>query len=233
MKILILTFWCLIPLGLVAYHYGPGQTGVALDLSAEQIESAASRVASGDWNEAIEAYEQALVSLPKDRISEGRSIRLAIAKARMESGKLPQARTELEALVKEIDADPSADVPLRDDALSTLASSRFYMTYLMKLEGLPEPDWLPEIEAARQERKLLLKRAGDAGDPKAAAEHADALESAIRLARTDPADLYAKPIPSQCKNCKSGKCSKPSPKTGPKEDARGASAGPPVDGEGH
>ncbi len=232
MKILILTLWCLIPLGLVAYHYGPGQTGVALDQSAEQLRLAASHAAAGKWAAAIESYERALGTLPKDKTTESQAIRLAIAKARIESGQLPQARTDLEVLAREIAEDPAADPALRDDTLSTLASSRFYMTYLMKLEGLPEPEWLPEIEAARQERKLLLQRAEEKGDAKAAAEQADALESAIRLARTEPADLYAKPIPKQC-NCKSGKCKKPSKKTGPKQDSRSAGSGPPADGEGY
>lgn len=232
MKILILTFWCLVPLGLLAFHYGPGQKGVALDHAGDHLSLAESRVKSEKWTEAIDAYEQALGALPKDRIAEARKIRLEIAKARMESGQLPLARTDLEQLAKELEADPSADHATRDEALATLASSRFYMTYLMKLEGLPEAEWEPEIEAARQERKLLVQRAKEAGDEKAAAKHADDLESAIKLARTDPAELYGKPIPTPC-CCKSGKCKKPSAKPATKQkDARGASSGPPIDGEG-
>lgn len=232
MKILILTLWCLVPLGLVAFHYGPGQKGVALDHAGDHLSLAASRVKSENWPQAIEAYEQALAALPKDRTADAAKIRLEIAKARMQSGHLPQARTELEQLVKELEVDPAADHAVREDALATLASSRFYMTYLMKLEGLPEEEWEPEIEAARQERKLLVQRANEAGDTQAAAKYADDLESAIRLARTDPAELYGKAIPKQC-NCKSGKCKKPSPKPAAKQkDARGASSGPPIDGEG-
>jgi len=233
MKILILTFWCLVPLGLVAFHYGPGQKGIALDRAGDHLSLAESRVKSEKWTEAIDAYERALGALPKDRVSEARKIRLEIAKARMQSGQLPQARTDLEQLAKELEGDPSADHMTRDEALATLASSRFYMTYLMKLEGLPEAEWEPEIEAARQERKLLVQRAKDAGDDAGSAKHADDLESAIKLARTDPAELYGKPIPKQCSNCKSGKCKKPSAKPATKQkDARDASAGPPIDGEG-
>jgi tetratricopeptide (TPR) repeat protein len=232
MKILILTLWCLVPLGLVAFHYGPGQKGVALDRTGDHLSLAANQVKSGNWPQAIEAYEQALAALPKDRAADAAKIRLEIAKARMQSGHLPQARTELEQLAKELEADPASDHAVRDDALATLASSRFYMAYLMKLEGLPEAEWEPEIEAARQERKLLVQRANEAGDTQAAAKYADDLESAIRLARTDPAELYGKAIPKPC-NCKSGKCKKPSPKPAAKQkDARGASSGPPIDGQG-
>lgn len=235
MKILILTLWCLIPLGLVAFHYGPGRTGIALDETSEILAAAEHHAATENWKEAIASYELALAKLPKERVAEARPIRLAIAKARMQSNELPKAREELAALSAELEADPKADPALRDGTLAELASARFYMTYLMKLEGLPETEWEPEIEAARQERKLLVSRANETGDTKAAALHADDLEAAIRLARTDPADLYGKPIPKQCSACKSGKCNnpKPSAKPGKKpEDSRGASSGAPIDGGG-
>ena len=232
MKILILTLWCLIPLGLLSFHYGPGRTGIALDETSEILAAAENHAASEDWKEAIASYELALAKLPKDRVADALPIRLASAKARMQSNELPKAREELAALSAELEADPKADPALRDGALAELASARFYMTFLMKLEGLPETEWEPEIEAARQERKLLVSRATN---PKAAALHADDLEAAIRLARTDPADLYGKPIPKQCSGCKSGKCNNPKPSANPgkkSKDSRGASAGAPIDGGG-
>ena len=143
-------------------------------------------------------------------------------------------REELAALAEELAQDPKAHAGLRDETLATLATSRFYMTYLMKLEGLPDSEWEPEIEAARQERKLLVQRATEAGDTASAAKHADDLESAIRLARMEPEELYGKAIPKQC-NCKSGKCASNKPGTKPSQkpkDSRGAGSGPPVDGEG-
>lgn len=233
MKILVLTLWCLVPLGLLAYHYGPGQTGLKLDAAAAALEQATSKSASSEWKGAISSYEEALVKLPKERVDEARRIRLELAKARMEAAELPKAREELAELADELAQDPNAHAGLRDETLATLATSRFYMTYLMKLEGLPDSDWEPEIEAARQERKLLVLRATEAGDTEAAKKHADDLESAIRLARMEPEELYGKAIPKQC-NCKSGKCNKPSDKVGKEKnkDARGGSAGPPVDGEG-
>lgn len=235
MKILILTLWCLIPLGLLAYHYGPGRTGLVLDETASILATAQQQADAENWEDAITGYELALSKLPKEGVAESRSIRLALAKARMQASALPQAREELAVLSAELEADPKADPAVRDAALAELATARFYMTYLMKLEGLPETEWEPEIEAARQERKLLTRRAEESGDEKAAKLHADDLEAAIRLARMEPADLYGKPIPKQCSGCKSGKCSgnKPSPKPGKKpEDSRGASSGQPIDGEG-
>ncbi len=232
MKILVLTLWCLIPLGLLAYHYGPGNEMMTLDSTASLLETARSETRAGDWPGAIEAYEQSLAKLPKDRIPEAHRIRLELAKARMETTELPKAREELAALADDLAQTPNTDAALRDETLATLASSRFYMTYLMKLEGLPDSDWEPEIEAARQEQKLLVQRAVETGDTVAAEKHADDLEASIRLARMEPEELYGKAIPKQC-NCSSGKCSKPSPKSGTKpKDGRGAGAGAPMDGEG-
>lgn len=237
MKILILTLWCLVPIGLLAYHYGPGREKIALDETALVLAEAAQLSSEENWTAVIEAYELSLSKLPKDRIAEARRIRLELAKARMEASELPKAREELATLVEEITTDPNTDPALRDEAISTLATSRFYMTYLMKLEGLPDNEWEPEIEAARQEQKLLVQRATDAGDTEAAAKHADDLEATIRLARMDPEELYGKAIPKQCSSCKSGKCPNPGKKPGKKpaqkpKDSRAASSGAPMDGEG-
>lgn len=230
MKILIIALWCLVPLCLVGYHYGPGQDRLALDDAGAALDRAREHLEAEQWSEAVPELEAALGALPEGEDS--RRIELELLKARMMSGGLPEARGELQAMMDRI--DPSAEPELHADALEALANARFHMTYLMKLEGLPETEWGPEIEAARQERKLLHQRAADAGETEAAARHADDLESAIKLARMEPADLYGKPIPKQCKNCNSGKCNKPSNKPGKKkpEDARGASSGPPADGEG-
>lgn len=59
---------------------------------------------------------------------------------------------------------------------------------------MPDAAWQPEIEAARQEYKLLAQSSPDTAF---AAQCADDLEATIRLARMDPAELYGLPIPSQ------------------------------------
>jgi len=235
MKILVLTLWCLVPVGLLAYHYGPGQEKMVLDDAAALMDGAKTQATAGDWKAAITGYEDTLAKLPKDRVAESRRIRLELAKARMEAQQLPKAREELSALSDELAQDPNAPAGLRDETLATLASSRFYMTYLMKLEGLPDSEWEPEIEAARQEQKLLTQRASESGDNTAAKKHADDLEASIKLARMTPEELYGKAIPKQCSGCCSGKCAsnKPGKKPAQKaKDGRGAGAGAPLDGEG-
>ena len=232
MKIILITIWAILPLTLLAYHFGPGQNQVSLDEAGASLERAEALLEEEDWKGAIDELETALACLPEDHGGEAQRIRLEISKARMNSGGLPEARGELQAMLDEL----SDDSPLYDDTLEALANARFHMTYLMKLEGLPDTEWEPEIEAARQERKLLHRRALDTGDSESAARHADDLESAIKLARMEPAELYGKAIPKPCKNCSSGKCKKPGNKKKPgkkkPQDSRSASSGPPIDGEG-
>ena len=188
-RILLATLWLLVPLGLAAYHYGPGQEKIKLDHTEDILKEARSAVADEKWDEAIEHYQKALTKLPKDKTNTSRRIQLEIAKAKMLNKGLPEAREDLAGLVADLNADEDAPADLKEDALSTLANARYYMTYLMKLEGLPAAEWEPEIEAARQEYKLLAQTGTDTD------KHKKDLEAAIRLARAEPTELYGLPIP--------------------------------------
>lgn len=194
MKTLLITLWCLLPIGLAAFHFGPGQDLLKFDDTEAQLAQAREAVANEEWGEAVETYQDALAMLPRQEKQLAYQIRLETAKAMMLNKQLPTARQDLAKLVTDLDDDGAAPQKLRDAARSALANARYYMTYLMKLEGLPDTAWEPEIEAARQEYKLL---ATSAANSELAKRSADDLESAIRLARMDPAELYGLPIPSQ------------------------------------
>ncbi|NRB27431.1 MAG: hypothetical protein HRU37_07095 [Roseibacillus sp.] len=194
MKTLLITLWCLLPIGLAAFHFGPGQDLLKFDDTEAQLAQAREAVANEEWGEAVETYQDALAKLPRQEKQLAYQIRLETAKAMMLNKQLPTARQDLAKLVTDLDNDEAAPQKLRDAARSALANARYYMTYLMKLEGLPDTAWEPEIEAARQEYKLL---ATSAANSELAKRSADDLESAIRLARMDPAELYGLPIPSQ------------------------------------
>ncbi len=191
MRIILATLWLLVPLGFAAYHYGPGQEQVKLDDTEALLAEARSAVKDENWTTAIESYQKALAKLPKENKEDSIRIQLEIAKAKMQSSGLPEARGDLASLVSQLKDDPSISSGLKEETLSALANARYYMTYLMKLEGLPAEEWEPEIEAARQEYKLLAQT----GDDKE--KHLADLESAIRLARAEPTELYGLPIPSQ------------------------------------
>ena len=191
MRIILATLWLLVPLGFAAYHYGPGQEQVKLDDTEALLAEARSAVKDENWTTAIESYQKALAKLPKENKEDSIRIQLEIAKAKMQSSGLPEAREDLASLVPQLNDDPSISSGLKEETLSALANARYYMTYLMELEGLPAEEWEPEIEAARQEYKLLAQT----GDDKE--KHLADLESAIRLARAEPTELYGLPIPSQ------------------------------------
>ncbi|MEX0702071.1 MAG: hypothetical protein WD069_08240 [Planctomycetales bacterium] len=238
MRIAILLGWLLVPVLAGAYHYGPGQQRLLEDDVAAILREADALAAAEDWPAAVERYEAALKLVPAERIGEARAIRLEHAKARMHAGQMPEAYADLQDLVDEAARDESADPALLAEAQATLANCRYYLTWLMRLEGRPREEWEPEIEGARQTYRLLAEQAADAGDAAVSRARQEDLESAVRLARLDLSELQALPLPSQCKGCCSGQCKRPGKKRGQspqgqeKKDARGASSGPPPDGRG-
>ena len=109
------------------------------------------------------------------------------------------------------------------------------MTWLMRLEGLGQDEWEPEVESARQTFKMLAEAAEKRGDAAAAAKFREDLESSVRLARMDLSELQGLNLPKQCKGCCSCKGRKPSKaKVPPKQnDVRSAGGAPPLDDSGH
>lgn len=197
LRILLLTGWLLVPVIGLAWHMGPGQDQKALDEAAKHIRAAEAAAAIEDYTLAVDEYAAALKALPAGRTAEGRKLRLERAKAQMLARQLPQAHGDLKTLVDELTADSSADAMVLAEARSTLANSQYYMTWLMRLEGLGPESWEPEIEAARQAYRLLAEDARKRGDEGAAKRHAEDLESTIRLARLDLGELQGLPLPSQ------------------------------------
>jgi len=197
LRILLLTGWLMAGVAAYAWHLGPGQEQKQLDDVARLVRSAEAAAGNDDYQDAIERYEGALKALPEGRPAEARKIRLEKAKAEMLARKLPEAHADLKALVDELAGDPAADPKLLADARSAMANSDYYMTWLMRLEGLGPDAWEPEIEAARQTYKLLAEQAEKAGDAAAGKKHREDLEASVRLARMDLGELQGLPLPSQ------------------------------------
>lgn len=198
MRNLLLVAWLALPLGAWAYHEGPGQDRTALDAMDAVITAAHDAARAGKWKVAVREYEAALGKQPKnpDALSKATVQRLQVElnKARMQASKLPEAREELEALVEQMQADADTDPVVLADARQALARSQFYMTWLMRLEGLDRDAWEPEIEAARQNWRLLAEQAKD---DKVAVQHRTDLEAAIRLERMELEDLQGLPLPGE------------------------------------
>jgi hypothetical protein len=197
MRIFGLLTWLMIPVLVGAYHYGPGQEKLQLD-DVSRLLAAADRAAAGErWSEASAVYEKALALLPAGRVKEARQIRLQRAKVQMLDRQLPEANAALKELADQLEDDKAADPKLRNDAREALAGSQYYMTWLMRLEGLPAADWEPEIESSRQTYKRLAEEAETRGDALSAKKHCEDLESAIRLSRMELAQLQGLDLPKQ------------------------------------
>lgn len=211
MRKLLLFVWLLLPAAALAYHYGPGQDHVRIDRAADAVtradqfarEARALAAEQGDeaarslWASAEEAYTEALEALPKNSLGADRVLRLERAKAQMFLSKLPDAHRDLTVLVEELSEDPSSSPALLADARGALANAQYYRTWLMRLEGAAPEEWEPEIEASRQNYKLLAEQAQESGDVLLAKASAENLESSIRLARMDLDELQGLPLPSQ------------------------------------
>ena len=199
MRNMLLVGWLLLPIGAWAFHEGPGQDLAALETSDAVLVAAHAAAAKGNWQEAIARYEESLTLLPASLDDgPGRSVfqrvRLELNKARMQASELPTARQELDGLVEQMAAEPDSDPELLAEARQQLARAQFYTTWLMRLEGVAREEWEPEIEAARQNYRLLAEQAGD---EKVVATHRADLEAAIRLSRIEIEDLQGLPLPSE------------------------------------
>ncbi len=199
----LLAVWLCLPLAAWAYHEGPGQERIELDVVDTELYMAREAVVDEDWGAAITGYEKALQHLPSEDDGTaatkraGRQIRLALNQARMQHKQLVKAQGELRELVAEMAADASADQDLLDEARKAHASAQYYVTWLMRLEGYSREEWEPEIEIARQTYRLLAERAEAKGDSAVAKEYFEDIESAVKLARLDLQELQGIPLPNQ------------------------------------
>ena len=247
MRAVLLAVLVLAPVLAGAYHYGPGQVRLELDEAQRLLSAAQREMLREDYAAAVERFTDALAELPAERQPEAARIRIERAKAMLQAQQLPKAYDDLTLLVDELQGQSNSDPALLADARESLANAKYYLTWLMRLEGEPRPAWEPEIEAARQSYRLLAEQAETGGSKQTALRHRQDLEATIRLARMDLAQLQALPLPSQCKGCCSGQCQckggkgkKPGQGQGksqkkPEGDqpARGASSGPPPDDGGN
>jgi len=227
---LFLYAWLLAPVALLAYHYGPGQAGLARDAAAGKIELARQLEQKEDWREAVTAYDEALARLPATESSTRWQLRLARSKARMYAGELPEAISDMEGQLAEMEKG-LAPARSTQEVRAALGMAQYYAAWLMRLEGAPTAEWNVQVENARQHFRLLAEE-NLSSDPPAAKVHQENLESSIRLARMDLSELQGMPLPKFCQGCKnvSQKCRCQSESKGKKpaekpKDARGAGSG--------
>ena len=164
MRNILLVTWLALPIGAWAYHEGPGQDRLALEETDAVLVAAHDAAQAGRWKEAVSRYEEAIGKLPKQDTAVSKAtvqrLQIELNKARMQAKGLSEARADLDSLVEQMEGDATTDPKLLAEARQLLARSQFFTTWLMRLEGLDREAWEPEIEAARQNWRLLAEQAG-------------------------------------------------------------------------
>jgi len=206
-KKLLLAVWLLVPVVLLAVHYGPGQRGLSRDKAAEKIAKAQAAEQAENWSDAVQLYSDALADLPSTDTRRRYQLRLAQAKARMYLGELPEAKADLEGLLADAQKG-GVNAALTAEIRANLASAEYYAAWLMRLEGAATEEWMAETESSRQHLRLLAEQSKQSGLASLATDHQKNLEAVIRLELMDLSELKGLPLPKQCKNCSncSGKC---------------------------
>jgi ferredoxin len=238
-KKIFVTLWLLVPIVLLAYHYGPGQKGVARDQVAVKVSAAQAAEKAEDWTAAVAAYTDALAALPPGDTTTRYKLQLAKAKARMYTGELPEAMIDMEGLLSDMLKEKADEQQVRE-VRGNLATAQYYAAWLMRLEGASTEEWTAEVEQARQNFRLLAEETQAKRDWATSVDYEKNLESTIRLARMDISELQGLPLPKQCQGCKncSQKCRKQRASRSQKpaeqkpEDARNAGSGKRPDGSG-
>lgn len=197
MRKFLIFFWLLIPLGVAAFHYGPGQQRLQADVASGHLASARAHLEAEDYKAAVAKFESAIKEIPENEADKITRLRLEKAKAQMLCGGLPDAHGDLLSLLDELGKADDTDPALVAETQSALAGAQYYMTWLMRLEGHPREVWEPEIESARQNYRGAAEFAVASGDAKVATSARENLEAAIKLARLDLTELQGLPLPSQ------------------------------------
>ena len=235
-KNLFILLWALAPVALLAYHYGPGQNGLAREDAKASIQAALDFEAGQQWQQAIDAYNEALATLPDTEMAKRQQLQLARANARIYIGQLPEAMLAMEHLLNE--TAKGSDSKLESKVRFSLASAQYYTGWLMRLELAEKKEWKEPLEKARQNFRLLAEQTAKA-DAKTSEDHQNNLEAVVRLARMDLSEVQALPLPKKCEGNKNvcSKCRGQKKSNKPKDmkkksDARGASVGKRPDGTG-
>ena len=179
-KKLLVPSWLLVPVAVLALHYGPGQRYLAWDRAADVVRRAEAAVFAEDWDAAVSLYTRAIDLWPADDPAGRDRLEAHQAAARMARGEMIEGQEQLQKLLTRLEANPDQDPELRKTVSAELAAASYYTAWVMRLEGATAEEWKPEAEQARQQFRLLAERAAAGGDVEAEAL-AKNLEATVRL----------------------------------------------------
>ncbi|WP_459555830.1 hypothetical protein [Lacunimicrobium album] len=197
MKPYFLIFWLMLPMAGAAFHFGPGEEKLKQDRVSSLLDQAHQLAVTGKRKAAIEMYDLILSLVPADQEEKLLEVRLEKAKLQIEHGATPKAYRDLVDLAPLVVTNSRLSQKVKSDFASTLASTEFYGTWIMRLEGKPKEMWLPFIESARQRfRYVSEEKQGQRNNDELVMSHQN-LESSIRLERMSIEELQGLPLPPE------------------------------------
>jgi tetratricopeptide (TPR) repeat protein len=159
--------WLLIPVGLLSYHFGPGQDALAFRQAQERLANARQLEAAGHYKEAIEAYAEALVTLPAtDEPSADLSVardqlRLAQIRGHFQLGRLAETIESLNVLVADVEREHGPHSRLAYDVRDFLGRVHFQAMVALRLESAEQDVWRRHWELSRQNFRYLAENTAD------------------------------------------------------------------------
>lgn len=160
----LVLLWLLIPVGLLSYHYGPGQKALAWREAQSHFEKARGLEKNAHWEQAIDEYQQAMSTLPIDIHQNEKTLlardqlRYAQIRARFQLGHLSESIDELRMLADEVQKRHGADSPLFYDIRDLLGRVHFQAMIALRLESAEEDVWKRQWELSRQNFRYLAER---------------------------------------------------------------------------
>ena len=151
MKRTLLFVWLLVPVAIVAWHYGPGQAQYVRDLAGRQIRQARAAVAEENWDQAAVLYAEAAAAVPEVDVADRRRLQLAEACSRIRAGEMIKGQEQLEAHTQQLEAARRAFEAARD---SYVAGVGPYLSVLTSLSAHQEA----ELLVLQSERALIRAR---------------------------------------------------------------------------
>ena len=189
--------WLLLPIAVIGWHYGPGQSYLKRELAGNWGQTANAAADRRDWQHAGVYFDRALRALPDDAHRERQRLGISQAVARIQAGDMIGGQEQLHTLVEQLEGEEETDETLLTAARNELATACYHAAWLMRIEGASADEWKPEAEQARQHLRLLAELA--------TGEDSDAfrknLEATIKLEQMDLQTLLARPPPKNCPKC--------------------------------
>jgi hypothetical protein len=167
MKKWLVLAWLLTPVGLLSYHFGPGQDALAFRQAQEHLATARQLETAGNYEDAIEAYAETLLTLPdtdepSDDLTIAREqLRLAQIRGRFQLGRLAETIESVNVLIADVEREHGRRSPLAYDVRDFLGRVHFQAMVALRLESAEQDVWRRHWELSRQNFRYLAEHTAD------------------------------------------------------------------------